>query len=132
MRCSLRGEGCRLDFHAFLLCFRLAKDAKVAIITSRMGSIADNTSGGRYGYRMSKVLSVCCYQMTFPHCAALQAAVNMAGVSLARDLKPKGIAVGLFHPGRVATDMLGPDAKVFVVQHRDLPTHSLLRQRRLE
>jgi hypothetical protein len=36
----------------------------------------------------------------------------MAGVSLARDLKPKGIAVGLFHPGRVATDMLGPDAKV--------------------
>jgi hypothetical protein len=57
VRCSLRGEGevCRLDSSASRLCFRLAKDAKVAIITSRMGSIADNTSGGRYGYRMSKV-----------------------------------------------------------------------------
>ncbi len=61
--------------------------AKVAIVTSRMGSIADNDSGGHYGYRMSK------------------AAVNMAGTSLAVDLKPKGIAVGLLHPGYVKTDM---------------------------
>lgn len=63
--------------------------SKVALITSRMGSIADNTSGGRYGYRMSKV------------------ALNIAGVSLAHDLKPKGVAVGLFHPGLVATEMIG-------------------------
>lgn len=63
--------------------------AKVAIITSRMGSIEDNTSGGRYGYRMSK------------------AAANMAGRSLAHDLKSRGIAVFLLHPGMVATEMTG-------------------------
>lgn len=67
----------------------LREGGKVAIVTSRMGSIADNTSGSRYGYRMSK------------------AAVNMAGVSLAHDLRPKGIAVCLLHPGFVATDMTG-------------------------
>lgn len=63
--------------------------SKVVIITSRMGSIADNGSGGYYGYRMSK------------------AAVNAAGMSLAHDLKARGIAVGLFHPGMVATEMTG-------------------------
>lgn len=65
----------------------LREGGKVAIITSRMGSIADNGSGGYYGYRMSK------------------AAVNAAGVSLARDLKGRGIAVALLHPGMVNTDM---------------------------
>ena len=63
--------------------------SKIAIITSRMGSIADNTSGGMYGYRMSK------------------AAVNAAGVSLAHDLRGKKIAVALLHPGMVKTDMTG-------------------------
>ncbi len=67
----------------------LGAGAKVIIVTSRMGSIADNGSGGYYGYRMSK------------------AAVNMAGVSLARDLAPRGIAVQLLHPGMVATEMTG-------------------------
>lgn len=67
----------------------LQKDSKVAIITSRMGSLTDNTSGSRYGYRMSK------------------AAVNMAGVSLAHDLKDRGVAVALLHPGFVRTDMTG-------------------------
>jgi NAD(P)-dependent dehydrogenase (short-subunit alcohol dehydrogenase family) len=67
----------------------LVDSAKVAIITSRMGSIADNSSGGYYGYRMSK------------------AAVNAAGVSLARDLAARNIAVALIHPGMVATDMTG-------------------------
>lgn len=67
----------------------LQNGSKVAIVTSRMGSIADNTSGGFYGYRMSK------------------AAVNAAGVSLAHDLKDKGIAVVLLHPGMVGTDMTG-------------------------
>ena len=65
----------------------LASGSTVAIITSRMGSIADNTSGGHYGYRMSK------------------AAVNMAGKSLSLDLRPLGIAVVLLHPGWVRTDM---------------------------
>ena len=63
--------------------------AKVAIITSRMGSIADNGSGRSYGYRMSK------------------AAVNMAGMTLSRDLEPRGIAVIILHPGWVATEMTG-------------------------
>lgn len=67
----------------------MRKGAKIALITSRMGSIADNGSGGRYGYRMSK------------------AALNMAGVSLAHDLKPRGISVAILHPGYVQTDMVG-------------------------
>lgn len=66
---------------------KLHDGSKVIMITSRMGSLEDNTSGGYYGYRMSK------------------AALNMAGVSLANDLKPRGIAVGLIHPGFVSTRM---------------------------
>ena len=65
----------------------LSDHARVGIVTSRMGSIADNTSGGAYGYRMSK------------------AAVNAAGKSLALDLADRGIAVALLHPGYVQTDM---------------------------
>jgi NAD(P)-dependent dehydrogenase (short-subunit alcohol dehydrogenase family) len=68
---------------------KLAAGSKVGIVTSRMGSIEDNTSGGYYGYRLSK------------------AAVNMAGMSLSRDLHERGIAVILLHPGMVATDMTG-------------------------
>lgn len=67
----------------------LAAGARVVMITSRMGSIADNGSGGYYGYRMSKC------------------ALNMAAVSLARDLDDRGIAVGVLHPGMVATEMTG-------------------------
>ena len=66
---------------------RLRAGAKVALITSRMGSIGDNGSGGYYGYRMSK------------------AALNAAGVSLAHDLKPRGVAVIILHPGAVRTEM---------------------------
>lgn len=62
---------------------------KIAIMTSRMGSIEDNTSGGSYGYRMSK------------------AALSMAGKSLANDLKPQNIAVAILHPGLVSTRMTG-------------------------
>jgi NAD(P)-dependent dehydrogenase (short-subunit alcohol dehydrogenase family) len=67
----------------------LRRGARVALITSRMGSIADNDSGGSYGYRMSK------------------AALNIAGVSLAKDLEPKGISVAILHPGYVKTEMTG-------------------------
>ena len=66
---------------------RLSEGSKVGLMTSQMGSMADNTSGGRYGYRMSK------------------AALNAAGVSLAHDLQPRGVSVALLHPGYVATDM---------------------------
>lgn len=62
---------------------------KIAFITSRMGSIADNGSGGAYGYRMSK------------------AALNIAAVSVARDLKNQGTAVIILHPGMVKTEMIG-------------------------
>lgn len=65
----------------------LQSGSKVFIITSRMGSIEDNGSGGGYGYRMSK------------------AAVNMAGKSLSVDLNEEGVAVFLLHPGWVSTDM---------------------------
>ena len=67
----------------------LRRGSKIALLTSRMGSIADNSSGGSYGYRMSK------------------AALNMAGVSLAQDLRSRGIAVALLHPGYVRTEMTG-------------------------
>jgi NAD(P)-dependent dehydrogenase (short-subunit alcohol dehydrogenase family) len=70
------------------------RGSKVGIVTSRMGSVTDNTSGGAYGYRMSK------------------AAVNIAGVSLAYDLKDEGIAVALLHPGYVRTDMTGHEGFV--------------------
>jgi NAD(P)-dependent dehydrogenase (short-subunit alcohol dehydrogenase family) len=73
---------------------RLKKGSKVALITSRMGSIDDNSSGGEYGYRMSK------------------AALNMAGKSLALDLKSRGVAVALLHPGMVKTEMVGAYGQV--------------------
>ena len=77
------------------LCFvetmlsHLSKSAKIALISSRMGSIEDNSSGGSYGYRMSKV------------------ALCMAGKSLSVDLKPRGISVAILHPGLVSTRMTG-------------------------
>ncbi|MFN5161416.1 MAG: SDR family oxidoreductase [Cyanobacteriota bacterium] len=67
----------------------LGSGSRVALITSRMGSIDDNRSGGYYGYRLSKV------------------ALHMAGRSLAIDLAPRGIAVAILHPGMVATRMVG-------------------------
>ena len=68
---------------------QLNKFAKIALISSRMGSIEDNSSGGSYGYRMSKV------------------ALCMAGKSLSVDLKPRGISVAILHPGLVSTRMTG-------------------------
>ena len=77
------------------LCFvqtmlsHLSNSAKIALISSRMGSIEDNSSGGSYGYRMSKV------------------ALCMAGKSLSVDLHSKNIAVAIIHPGLVSTRMTG-------------------------
>jgi len=77
------------------LCFtkaflsNLVEGSKIILITSRMGSIQDNTSGGSYGYRMSK------------------AALCMAGKSLSIDLHSKNISVGIIHPGLVSTSMTG-------------------------
>lgn len=75
----------------------MAESGKIGILTSRVGSMADNSSGGMYGYRISKV------------------GANMVGVNLAHDLKARGIAVFLLHPGYVRTGMTqgqgstGPD-----------------------
>tara|TARA_B100001250_G_scaffold192748_1_gene165699 strand:+ start:169 stop:834 length:666 start_codon:yes stop_codon:yes gene_type:complete len=73
--------------HAFLS--NMKRGSKVILMTSRMGSIQDNTSGGSYGYRMSK------------------AALCMAGKSLSIDLMSQGIAVAILHPGLVSTRMTG-------------------------
>jgi NAD(P)-dependent dehydrogenase (short-subunit alcohol dehydrogenase family) len=67
---------------------QMPSGAKLVLMTSRIGSIDDNSSGGSYGYRMSKV------------------ALNMAGKSLAIDLEPRGIAVAILHPGLVRTRMI--------------------------
>lgn len=67
----------------------LHEGSKVAIVTSRVGSIDDNSSGGNWGYRTSKT------------------AVNMVGTNLMHEFRPRGIAVALLHPGLVATDMTG-------------------------
>jgi len=72
----------------------LMSGSKIAMITIRMGSIEDNSSGGTYGYRMSKT------------------ALNAAGKSLAIDLKPKGIAVALLHPGYVKTEMVNYSGEI--------------------
>jgi len=67
----------------------LTEGGKVGIVTSRVGSMDDNSSGGNYGYRMSK------------------AAANMAGVNLSHDFKSRNIAVVMLHPGYVKTNMTG-------------------------
>ena len=68
----------------------------IASITSKMGSLADNTSGGSYAYRSSKT------------------ALNMAMKSLAIDLHDRGISVIVLHPGWVQTDMGGPNGLINV------------------
>lgn len=67
---------------------------KVVTLSSKMGSLDDNTSGGSYIYRSSKV------------------AANMVMKSLSIDLKAYGIAVAALHPGWVQTEMGGPDALI--------------------
>jgi NAD(P)-dependent dehydrogenase (short-subunit alcohol dehydrogenase family) len=78
----------------------------IVTITSGMGSIADNTSGGAFAYRSSK------------------AAVNMVMRSLAIDLAPRGITCVVVNPGWVQTDMGGPHATLAA-------TDSVTRLRRL-
>jgi NAD(P)-dependent dehydrogenase (short-subunit alcohol dehydrogenase family) len=81
---------------ALLPQLRQGKVKKVLHVTSGMGSIGDNTSGGAYGYRMSK------------------AALNMGSRSMAADLKADGISVAVINPGWVKTDMGGSGAPIDV------------------
>jgi NAD(P)-dependent dehydrogenase (short-subunit alcohol dehydrogenase family) len=74
------------------------KQKIIVTITSKMGSIADNSGGGSYLYRSSK------------------AAANMVVKSLSIDLKPLGITAVVFHPGWVKTDMGGPNAMISAEQ----------------
>lgn len=78
----------------------------IVTLTSGMGSLADNTSGGSIAYRSSK------------------AAVNMVMRSLAIDLAPRGITCVVVNPGWVQTDMGGPHAKI-------TPAESVTKLRRL-
>ncbi len=81
---------------AFLPLLKKGRSPRVAHITSLMGSIADNGSGGSYGYRMSK------------------AALNMVSRNLAHELKGAGIVSIALHPGWVRTDMGGPSGRLSV------------------
>jgi len=77
---------------------QLPNGAKIALISSRMGSIADNSSGGSYGYRMSKT------------------ALNAAGMSLSHDLSDRQISVAIYHPGWVQTDMVNHSGDITAQQ----------------
>ena len=91
---------------AFLDSVAKGGDRKIVTLTSAMGSIADNGSGGSYAYRSSK------------------AAVNIVIKSLSIDLAPRGITCVVVHPGWVRTDMGGPDGKL-------TPTQSVTALRKL-
>ena len=71
-------------------------DKKICFLSSQLGSIKDNTSGGMYIYRSSKT------------------GLNQVVKSLSVDLKPQGITVVSLHPGWVKTDMGGPNAPVSI------------------
>ncbi len=79
---------------AFMEQVQKSQQKKIIMISSSMGSIADNTSGGAYIYRSSKT------------------ALNSVTKSLAIDLNDKGITVVALHPGWVKTDMGGPNALI--------------------
>lgn len=81
---------------ALLPNLRGSQTRKILHVTSQMGSIHDNSSGGAYAYRMSK------------------AALNMAAKSMAHDLAGEKFVIALMHPGWVQTDMGGEGAPVKV------------------
>ncbi|WP_026970324.1 SDR family oxidoreductase [Aliagarivorans marinus] len=72
----------------------MANPSKIAVISSKMGSMGDNGSGGSYIYRSSK------------------AALNSVVKSLSIDLAPQGISLLCLHPGWVQTEMGGPRALI--------------------
>jgi NAD(P)-dependent dehydrogenase (short-subunit alcohol dehydrogenase family) len=77
---------------AFLPLLRKGTAPRLVHITSLMGSIADNRSGGSWGYRISKT------------------ALNMLARNMAIELGHSGVVTTLLHPGWVRTDMGGPHA----------------------
>lgn len=97
--------GVFLTVQALLPNLRLGTTPKIAIISSQMASHS-RAPGGSYAYRASKA-----------------AALNI-GLNLATDLKPEGIAVGIYHPGWVRTDMGGAAGEISV----DESAEGLLRE----
>ncbi|REC55355.1 SDR family NAD(P)-dependent oxidoreductase [Rhodosalinus sediminis] len=85
--------GVFLTVEALLPSLRLAARPRIAVMASQMGSSA-RAPGGSYIYRASKA-----------------AAINL-GRNLAADLAAEGIAVGIYHPGWVRTDMGGAAAEI--------------------
>jgi len=79
---------------ALLPNLRLSKEPRIAVLSSQMGSIEDNGSGGSILYRCSK------------------AALNATMKSIAIDLESDGVGVLIFHPGWVQTDMGGTHALI--------------------
>ena len=89
--------GVFLTIQALMANLRAARGAKIAIISSQMAS-DERAPGGSYIYRASK------------------AAVLNLGRNLSVDLRADGVAVGIYHPGWVITDMGGPNANITVDQ----------------
>jgi len=83
---------------AFVTQVAASQHKLIAAMSSKMGSMADNGSGGSYIYRSSK--------------AALNAVMKSAAI----DLEPKGVKVAILHPGWVQTDMGGPNAEITVAE----------------
>ena len=89
----------------------LGEGSKVGIVTSRVASLGDNGSGLNYAYRMSK------------------AAANMAGLNLSHELRGRGVAVLMLHPGMVATDLtkdLGGDYATAEYITPEVAAHGLI------
>jgi len=86
---------------AFLTPVAASKHKLIATMSSKMGSMADNGSGGSYIYRSSK--------------AALNAIMKSAAI----DLAPSGVKVAILHPGWVKTDMGGSNAEISVAESVD-------------
>ncbi|MEJ7601980.1 MAG: SDR family oxidoreductase, partial [Kofleriaceae bacterium] len=92
---------------ALLPHLRRGTGKKLVHVTSGMGSIGDNGSGGFYAYRMSK------------------AALNMMSKSLAIDLRPEGVFSAVINPGWVQTDMGGPSAPTPVADSVRMMLHEI-------
>ena len=84
---SINTFGPLLLTQALLDCLLKSPSPRIGLMSSRVGSIADNSSGGSYAYRASK------------------AALNSIGKSMAVDLKEKGVVVVLMHPGFVKSGL---------------------------
>ena len=81
---------------AFIEQVAISRQKLVAVISSKMGSIADNGSGGSYIYRTSKT------------------ALNQVVKSIAKDVEGRGISAISLHPGWVRTEMGGPNGEIDV------------------